>query len=585
MTDWIEVARTWARNDCDVETAAQALALAQRGDVRELEAHFKGSLVFGTAGLRAEVGPGPLRMNRAVVRQVTHAVAGFLKAGLAELRADREAPAKPRVVVGFDARLTSEALAREVVGVLAAADVEVSYLTTPSATPIVAYAQRALAADAAIVITASHNPPEYNGYKLYAANGAQIIPPADAEVAARLASAPPPKAIPCAEHAFDGAHPLAQPLPQAVLESYYDRVGRLASSAQLARDVRVVYTPLHGVGLQPVMRVLGDAGYRCLDVVAEQAQPDGNFPTVRFPNPEEPGALDRALALAKERRADLVIVNDPDADRLAVCVRDDTRALRVLTGNQIGVLLADYCLRRYRGTRRPFVVQSIVSSPMLESVAAHYAAHCERTLTGFKWIWNAALALQEARDLEFVFGYEEALGYCAEDIVRDKDGITAALLFCELASEMAAQGASVAQRLDELYRAHGSWVSLQHSVSYQGAEAAPRMREAVSRLAAHPPARLANEAVTEVIDYRVGGEARPPWLPNSPLVELRLGHAGRVLVRPSGTEPKLKVYIDLCERLGRGASLAEAQGAALERAARMAQQLLEVSESRRAGVR
>jgi len=564
----IDTARRWAAADPDPETARALTALCDAGDVAELRELMGGELEFGTAGLRAVVGPGSLRMNVAVIRRTTRAVAEHL---LAERRDE-----PPLVVVGCDARNSSPRFLEETVQVLVAAGIPVRYFEEPVATPIAAYASRQLRARAAIVITASHNPPEYNGYKLYAENGAQIIAPTDAEVAARIARMPPASEIPIARDAMKG-NPLAEPVPASVVDGYFLGIDALRPAGQPARDLPIVYSAMHGVGYAPIRRAFERAGFTRLIPVEEQAQPDGNFPTVRFPNPEEDGALDLSLALADRVGAELILANDPDVDRLAACVRDGSGGWMQLTGNQIGLLLADFVLPRVSASPRPLTVSSIVSSPMLGSIAAAYDARFEQTLTGFKWVWNAALDLERDEGLRFAFGYEEALGYSAGDLVRDKDGICAAVLFAELTALLEAEGSSVRQRLEELYRQHGLWVSVQRSEVRQGSEGARQLAQAIDAIGAAPPQELGGRTVTRFVDYRTGGESRPRWLHDTPLLELRLGDDGRVLLRPSGTEPKLKIYVDLRMPVEPGGDVWAAEAPALEAARAIAQEIVQRS--------
>jgi len=404
------------------------------------------------------------------------------------------------------------------------------------------------------VITASHNPAEYNGYKLYGSDAVQIVPPVDEEVAREIDRSAPANQEPIVENAERG-HPGVEPVPASLLEDYYRDVAALRPPGSPARDIKLVYTPMHGVGAIPVERVLKDAGFESVHVVAEQREPDGTFPTTKFPNPEEPGALDLATALAKKVGADIIIANDPDVDRLAASLPDGTGGWVALTGNQIGILLADFALERAPKKPKPMVAQSIVSSPMLRTLANAYGAHFEQTLTGFKWIWTAALELMQKGDLNYVFGYEEALGYCAGHIVRDKDGISAAVLLSELAALERSRGSTLRERLASLYRKHGLWVSVQKSVTRQGLEGAEEIKAAMDRVSNSPPKRVLDATVTRVTDFRTGGERRPRWLENTSLVELTLGDRGRILVRPSGTEPKLKIYVDLTRPVEPGADV------------------------------
>jgi phosphomannomutase len=320
-----------------------------------------------------------------------------------------------------------------------------------------------------------------------------------------------------------------------------------------------------------VRSALARAGFRRVAVVAEQAEPDGHFPTVAFPNPEEKGAMDLATALAISKKADLVLANDPDADRLAVAVPTAAGRYVLLSGNQIGMLLADFLLDRAPKSPTPLVMSSIVSSPMLADVAKAHGARSDVTLTGFKWVWSAALALEAAGGVRFVFGFEEAIGFSVCGAVRDKDGISAALVFAELVARCRATGESVLERLAKLYERHGLWVSVQHSVVREGVEGAAEIAAAVDRLAASPPASLGGMAVREVRDFSKGAEARPFWLGQSPLIVLGLSD-GRVLLRPSGTEPKLKIYVDL-RGSTRAAEVEAATEALAEKARAIAREL------------
>jgi phosphomannomutase len=479
-----------------------------------------------------------MRMNRAVVRRTTAGVARYLAAryGAGGVRP---------IVVGADARLSSAALMRETVGVLGAHHLPVRFFTEPVATPIAAYVARRLQATAAIVITASHNPAEYNGYKLYGDNAVQIVPPVDEAVAREIERSLPASQEPCLLDALSGGCPGVEPVDAQLIEDYYRDVAGLRPRGGPYRQLGIAYTPMHGVGAKPVERVLADAGFTNVHVVASQREPDGHFPTVSFPNPEEKGALDRVTQLAREVSADLILANDPDVDRLAASLPDGAGGWMALSGNQIGVLLADFALEQAPSSPERLVAQSIVSSPMLRSIAAKHGAHCEETLTGFKWIWTAALELMEKRGLNYVFGYEEALGYCVGHLVRDKDGISAALILAELAALERSRGSSLKARLEGLYREHGLWVSVQKSITRHGLAGAEEIQRAMDQVSNHPPERVSGVTVTAVVDYRSGGEKRPAWLENTSLVQLALEDGGRILVRPSGTEPKLKIYVDM----------------------------------------
>jgi phosphomannomutase len=528
-------ARTWADEDPDPRTRDELTRLigaAEQGSVPEVTAlrdQFLAPLAFGTAGLRGQMGPGPNRMNRSVVIRAT--------AGLAAYLADQGLAGQP-VIVGHDARHNSAAFAADAAAVLAAAGHPVWLIDRPVPTPVVAYAVRRLGCCAGVQVTASHNPRQDNGYKVYLGDGAQIVPPADSGIAAQIAAIGPLASV--ARAAADD--PLITATGDELIADYTrDVVGLAVAPAE--RELTVAYTPLHGVAAEVVTSVFTAAGFAPLHVVEAQARPDPDFPTVAFPNPEEPGALDMVLALADEVGADVVIANDPDGDRLAVAVpfpaadAAGRAGWRVLSGDEIGVLLADWLLEHGSGPDR-LVATTIVSSSMLGRLAAARGVRSAETLTGFKWIVRPALAQPE---LEFVFGYEEALGSCVGSLVRDKDGISAGLSFAELVATERRRGRSVLDRLDDLSRELGVHATGQRTIPLAGSgasAAATAGAAAVDRLVGAPPSQLAGVPVSEVVDLR-RGERLPP----TDGVILR-GEGMRLIVRPSGTEPKLKCYAE-----------------------------------------
>ncbi len=550
--DWGSIASAWIDGDPDPTTRDELAALVAAGDQEALAERLGASLEFGTAGLRGLVGAGPNRMNQAVVTRVAR--------GLAEHLLDRvpDARALP-VVVAHDARLSSPSFAEVVAGVLVAAGLRVRFFEQAVPTPLAAYAAKQLGAIAAVVVTASHNPAEYNGIKVYAANAAQLGAPEDEEIERRIGAVGPARAVRRCEGVLAGGVSGAEPIAEEIFERYLAELDIVRAGAAGARDLRIVYTPLHGVGARFVERALRRAGYAAIDVVPEQAAPDGRFPTVPLPNPEEPGVLDLGMRRAVAFGADLLLANDPDADRLCVCVPGPGGRFVQLTGDQVGILLADHLLSSACRTPMPLVVSTIVSSSMLERLAVAHGARFERTLTGFKWICNAGLALERTAGVRFVFGYEEALGY-AVPMVRDKDGISAAVLFADLAARCRAEGISVHQRLKELTVRHGLWVSRPRSIVRSGLAGAASINAAMDRLRRAPPERLGGQRVARVWDLSVGAAARPPWLGAANLVELTLEGDGRVLVRPSGTEPKLKIYTELSRAVARGDDLPLLEG-------------------------
>jgi phosphomannomutase len=513
LPELVELARSWAAGDPDGETRHQALELADSADLAALADHFGASLRFGTAGLRGAMGPGPNRMNRAVVRRAAFGVATWVGPG-------------GRVVVGHDARHRSATFAEDSARVLAARGCQALLLPSALPTPLLAFAVRWLGARAGVMVTASHNPAADNGYKVYAVDGAQIVPPVDDEIARHIDASPPADEIPLAASDDDGV----VRLDDEVVTAYVEHAADTARGGP--RGLRIVYTPMHGVGGEVATAVLARAGFADVHVVPEQAEPDPDFPTVAFPNPEEPGALDHAKSLADSVAADLILANDPDADRLGVAILDDG-AWRQLTGNEVGWLLGQHVLDTTEGADR-LVVTTIVSDDLLDELAAETGVHSRRVLTGFKWVVRPAL---EDPSLRFVFGYEEALGYSVDEYVRDKDGITAALAVAELAGRLADEGRDLASQLDALARRFGLHVTDTWSVRLTGVEGERRIAEAMAALRSEPPGELAGRRVTSVTDYLTGGD-----LPPADVVQLDLERA-RVIARPSGTEPKLKVYL------------------------------------------
>lgn len=546
-SDWVGAARAWISGDPDPVTVSELTALIDSGNAAELRERMERPLVFGTAGLRGIVGAGPACMNLAVVLRTTRALGEYL------LATDPDAKALP-VVIGFDARLTSRTFADAAASVLAALGIPVRKFDEAVPTPLVAYAVGQLGCSAGIVITASHNPPAYNGYKLYARNGIQIVPPVDEDIERRIHAIGPASAIPTAPES-----PLVTSAPPSLREGYLAAIDALRPRRTADRGIDIVYTPLHGVGGKWALEALRRAGFDRVTAVPEQMDPDGTFPTVRFPNPEETEALALAVDLAKQRGAALVLANDPDADRLAACVPTAAGRWQPLSGNQIGVLLADFLLERFHPANA-LVVSSIVSTPMIDDVSRAHGAHSERTLTGFKWICTAAAELRRSRGMHFAFGFEEAIGYSPGGPVHDKDGISAALVFAELAAQCRAEGTTVLERLEGLYAKHGLWVSAQKSAVRPGVDGVAEIDRAMAQIAGSPPSDIAGHAVRSCTDYRVGAAARPPWLGAAPMIELSLGEAGRVLVRPSGTEPKVKVYVDLRKRVAADRVREEEQG-------------------------
>ncbi len=524
-TELRAAAEAWAAIDTEHGATIAELLSDRPDEVAEL---FDGRIAFGTAGLRAAMGPGPRQMNRLVVRQTTAGLMDWL-------------PAEPTVVIGYDARFDSERFAHDVAAVVLDRGGRALVIDRPAPTPVTALAVLDREADAGVVITASHNPAADNGYKLYMSDGIQLVPPADAEIAAaidRVAATDPLPLGPDTVGRPAGAVDIAE---EAMARHREVAKGPLTGDA---RDVTVLYTAMHGVGGRHLLDCFVEAGFPEPLVVAEQFEPDPTFPTASFPNPEEPGALDLALAQAAgsvggDRPVDIVLANDPDADRLAVAVPDADGGWSRLSGDEVGALLADHVLRSASASSgRPMVASSIVSSRFIDRLAAAAGADSIRTLTGFKWV---ARAIVERPDDSYLLGYEEALGYCVGDQVRDKDGVSAALVMAELMAGCKADGHSLRDRLDQLALANGLYVTSQVTVRLDQLDAEQRDRVMAGAVVLAPQ-QVAGVAVAGREDLAEGRH-----LPPTAGVVLDLADGSRIIVRPSGTEPKIKAYLEVVE--------------------------------------
>jgi phosphomannomutase len=548
-------AHAFLREDPDADTRAELAAVVARvqaGDAAasaDLDERFAGTLAFGTAGLRGRIGGGSARMNRVVVIRAAWGLGRYL---LAEGAAAGIDP-KRGVVIGFDGRRYSRQFAEDSAAVLAGLGIPVHLFDDVAPTPLTAFAITHLGAAAGVMVTASHNPPQDNGYKVYMDSGAQIIPPWDVGIAAWIERAPALAEI-IRPAPFDAAaHGLRSAVDDSVTAAYLAGVeaGCLHPGIGASQPLRIVYTAMHGVGHHLVVRALRGAGFPPVASVASQTEPDGAFPTVAFPNPEEDGAMDRSLALADEVQADLVLANDPDADRLAVALPDGQGGWRMLTGNEVGVLLgADAIVHADTGGRRKLAITSVVSSTMLSRIAADLGASYAEVLTGFKWIATTAMAREQAHDEFFVHGYEEALGYSVGPLVRDKDGISAAVRMAELAAWLGSEGRSIFDELERLTLAHGGSCAAQWSVRLPGQEGLARIAAAMATLRASPLPDLAGTPVVRRMDVRDGsswardGEAPVCELPSGNVLIYHDAEGTRLVVRPSGTEPKIKFYLD-----------------------------------------
>lgn len=519
------VAERWLTAEPDDDMRAELRDLLA-GPPDALAARFAGRLQFGTAGLRAAVGAGPLRMNRLVVRQTA--------AGLVDhLLATEPDVASRGVIIGYDARRKSDVFALDTARVCAARGVRTLLFDRQVPTPVLAWNITATGAAAGVMVTASHNPPADNGYKVYLGTGSQIVPPTDSDISEAIAAVDP-----CAVELAAPDHPLIEPVGAAAVEAYLAAVPAVRLRPEVP-GVPVAYTAMHGVGGATAVAAFERAGFPAPAVVGEQQQPDGSFPTVSFPNPEEPGAMDLLLALAARSGAAVALANDPDADRLGVAIPTPAGdsgtggaagagGWRRLGGDEIGWLFADHILRHTApgpgAADDRLVVTTLVSSSLLATMAAAHGATCRETYTGFKWIAHTVLANPELR---FVFGYEQALGYLVAARPLDKDGITAAVLMAEIAAVAAAEGVTLQQRLDDIATRYGRHVVAERAVHMPAADGVA----AVERLRSRPPAALGGRAISEV-----------QWFDEAGLLRLHLGDDVRLQVRPSGTEPKVKLY-------------------------------------------
>ncbi|MEZ9603116.1 phospho-sugar mutase [Vibrio sp. F13] len=530
-------AMNWLARDPDPRTREELQHLIDEGMHDELEDRFTQRLEFGTAGLRGKVGCGPNRMNRLVIQETA--------TGLGHYLIEHVANATIRgVVVGYDGRLDSKQFAIDTASVLTALGIKVYLTSNVAATPIVAFGIEHFNAAAAVVVTASHNPPEYNGFKVYWENGAQIIPPHDAGIAAEIdiASTKPLPLMGLSDAETQGKLVW-------LTEGYYQTYRAAINQSPYVSDeiesanTTITYTAMHGVGAQMAEDLLHDSGFHKVFSVAEQREPDGNFPTVNFPNPEEKGAMDLVVNLAKSVDADIACANDPDADRFAVAVRTDDGSYKMLTGDQVGVLFAHYLLSKPH-TKNQLVGNSIVSSTLLEKVAQSHGATYFQTLTGFKWLANIGMQLEDESN-EFLFAYEEALGYTIGTQVRDKDGLSAIVVFAQLVEELKSQGRTVWDLLAQISLEHGVHTNAQRSIALD-----PDSPSLGSKLRSAQPKAINGVAISVIEDLQsslrfvIGGNTEAINLPASDVLIYHLEDGSRIIVRPSGTEPKVKVYYE-----------------------------------------
>ncbi|MGP5581968.1 phospho-sugar mutase [Glutamicibacter arilaitensis] len=546
----LDAAGKWAAQDPDPQTQEELQLLIQRvteGDAlafEDISERFSGVLEFGTAGLRAELGAGPMRMNRVVVMRTAAGIARFLNE-------QANGQYTPKVVIGFDARFNSDVFAQDSAGVFATAGFEVLLMPSPLPTPVLAWAVREFSAEAGVMVTASHNPPRDNGYKVYvggritdaSGRGAQIVSPIDAQIASLIDHEQPVAQIPRALSGWQVLPAIGTEgdIEAAYLASIHPIIDAPNEQDAARKNLRIVVSAMHGVGGHTMRQALLNAGFPDVHMVAEQEHPDPLFPTVKFPNPEEPGAIDLSLELARTVGADLVIANDPDADRCAAAILDDG-SWRMLRGDEVGWLLGDQVAKTLPQGKK--LANSIVSSRMLAAIAKDAGREHEETLTGFKWI---------SRVEDLGYGYEEALGYCvAPELVRDKDGISAGIVLADLAAQLKADGSTISVRLDELAAKHGVHVTDQLSLRFTDLAQIPVLMDKIRKSA---PASLGGSDVSEVTDLSEGTEK----LPATNAMVLHTFAGARVIVRPSGTEPKLKCYLETIEPVDDLADVPEAR--------------------------
>ena len=535
LADLIAAASAWADQDPDLETRAELEELIDKRDVAALSSRFDGRLEFGTAGLRGELGAGSNRMNRVLVAQAAAGIAKFLLTQ-PEFNSDVEPPS---VVIGFDGRINSAVFARDSAQILAGAGIRAFLFDGVVPTPVLAFAGKHLNTSAAIMVTASHNPPRDNGYKVYLGGsngGSQIISPTDKVIAGHIAEVAKTKTF----NEINKSDKFEM-VGDEIRQAYVAETAALTGEVIDGDKVRIAYTAMHGVGWNIVKSLFASVGLAKPETVTAQLLPDGNFPTVAFPNPEEPGAMDLALEVGRERHADLILANDPDADRLALAIKDATSptGFRQLTGDEVGLLLGDEMARRAVADRRKGnLACSIVSSSALAKVAEHYGFGFRETLTGFKWISKVP---------DLIFGYEEALGYCVDaEHTPDKDGISAALIIADLANRLAAQGKTIGDRLDDLGALFGHYATGQISIRVTDLSIIGNL---MAKLREQAPAEI-DGSKAAFRDLALGGNGLAP----TDGVRFDLADGRRVIVRPSGTEPKLKCYLQAV-----GSNKAEAQ--------------------------
>ena len=537
--------RRWLEEVTDPELSAELLSI--RNEEKEVHERFYRSLEFGTGGLRGELGAGTNRMNIYTVRQATQGFAAYL------LTQDE----KPSAAISYDSRHQSDVFARETARVLAANGIKVYLYPHLMPTPALSFAVLDRHCTGGVMVTASHNPARYNGYKAYAADGAQISGHVAAAVSEGIEKTDIFRDVKLADFEEALADGRIEYIGDALIERYYAAVMAQALRPELgkAAGLRLVYTPLNGSGLVPVMTVLKRMGHTDITVVPEQEQPNGDFPTCPYPNPEILEAMQLGLNLCEKLGADLLLATDPDSDRVGTAVLQNGTP-RLISGNEMGVLLLDYICRTrlelHKMPEHPVAVRSIVSTTMTDAIAAHYGVEMRQVLTGFKYIGEQIAHLEaEGHPERFIFGFEESYGYLAGGYVRDKDAVVASMLICEMAAWYKGQGKNLGEALDDLYAQYGFYFNKVDSYTFPGSDGMAKMAALMETLRTELPIAIASRPVTGHTDYEAGkryedGEGETPTgLPSSNVMEFRLGKEGSLVARPSGTEPKLKFYYSL----------------------------------------
>ena len=550
--DYMKIYQQWC-SDPYFDDATKAELKAIENNKEEIEDRFYRQLEFGTGGLRGVIGAGTNRMNIYTVRQATQGLANYVLSQNGQEKG---------VAIAYDSRRMSTEFATEAALCLNANGIKTYIFDSLRPTPELSFAVRELHCIAGIVITASHNPREYNGYKVYWEDGAQITPPHDKNILAEVAKVTEFSSVKTMGKEEAVKTGLFHVIDASLDDRYMEELKKQSIHPEIikamAKDIRIVYTPLHGTGNLPVRRVLKELGFEQVYVVPEQEKPDGNFPTVSYPNPEDPKAFELALKLAKEKDADIVLATDPDADRVGIAMKCPDGSYELVSGNEVGVLLLDYiCAGRIeKGTmpEKAVAVKSIVSTPLADAVAEHYGVELRSVLTGFKWIGDQIAQLEEAGEVDrFIFGFEESYGYLAGPYVRDKDAVIGSMLICEMAAYYRSIGSSLKQRMEEIYAQYGRYLNKVDSFEFPGLSGMDKMSALMQGLRDKPLTEIAGHAIVKVTDYQKPEET---GLPAANVLIYKLDNGETVVVRPSGTEPKIKIYYTT---LGKNLEEAEAE--------------------------